>query len=643
MQTVTIQLDQLRPGHEYPGANLNSRIAGRDAELEQLAASIKAEGLLQSLLVCPSPKKDEEAFYVIAGNRRLAALRILAKRNELNGGSDVAAIVRQDVTPIDALRMSLAENDHVPLHPVDRFEAFAAVHAKESKKGHTPDEIVAEIAARYATTEKVVRQSLALGRLAPKVREAWRNGELNAEAAQTFTLESDQKRQEQILEKLKKSRSMRDYEVRHALIGGRHNEDAARLVNFVGIEAYEQAGGKVMRDLFHGQHGVSDPALAKRLADGKLAVECERLIQDGWSWASPADELPQDRWSWVQIEAKPKYEGDEQARLKAIEARIKQLQNDDGDIEEDEGEYERLEDEQGEIIARAHGRGYTAEQRAKSGCELAIGREGELRIKYGVVKPSAKKHLEDRELPKVEREKRKKKQAGAGLSNALAQRLSEQLTHGISAALAKNPKVAIPALIAGFAIGEPVCVMERGLKTKQKSPYASGVGEWRRGARTGNFAGIFDGQLKATDAQHRESLASIAAAALDFQVHRADRKPLADKNIAAICTALDAKAVNAALRETFDAKDYFAGVNSTMRLQAVLEACGEDARDRASKLKKDQQVKFAVDNVPKTGWLPPELRTSHYDGPSAPAKAKGVPKPNAEKKRTAPKRKGKAR
>ena len=641
MQTETIALKHLRFGHEYPGASLNARQAGRDTEIAPLAASIKSEGVLQSLLVCPG-KAKEEAF-VIAGNRRLKALQLLCERGDIAADYDVPVIMRTDVTPTDALRMSLAENEHVPLHPVDRFEAFAVVHAQGAKKGHTPDEIIAEIAARYATTEKVVRQSLALGRLAPKVREAWRAGEINAESAQTFTLEPDTKRQEQILTNLQKRQELDPYSVRHALVGNQRggDHDSAKLVAFVGIEAYEKAGGKVMRDLFKGKHGVSNPALAKKLADEKLKAECDRLVSEGWAWASPAEELPYDRWHWIQIEAKPKYEPGEKERIAEIDARLKKLQNDEF-ADDDEDDYDDLEEEKTDIVARAHGRAYTSEQKAKSGCEVSISRKGELQIKYGVVKPADKKNLETRELPRSEQEKRKKKQAAAGLSNALAQRLSEQLTFAIGAALAKNPKIAIPALIAGFAVGEPVVVVERGLKTKKATPYASGVGELRRGARKGNFASVFQGLIDAGEAQQRDSLAAIAAAALDFQVLHADLKPLADKNIAALCTALEAKAVNAAVREQFDAKDYFAGINSTMRLQAILEACGEDARERASKLKKDQQAKFAIDNVPKTGWLPPELRTSHYDGPTAPAKAKSAAKPPKAIKKSAAKPKRKA-
>lgn len=62
-----------------------------------------------------------------------------------------------------------------------------------------------------------------------------------------------------------------------------------------------------------------------------------------------------------------------------------------------------------------------------------------------------------------------------------------------------------------------------------------------------------------------------------------------------------------------------------------------EARKVAAKPKADV-TKFAIANVPKTGWLPPELRTMHYDGPGA----KKVAAPAAAMKTKATKRKGKS-
>jgi ParB family transcriptional regulator, chromosome partitioning protein len=39
-------------------------------------------------------------------------------------------------------------------------------------------------------------------------------------------------------------------------------------------------------------------------------------------------------------------------------------------------------------------------------------------------------------------------------------------------------------------------------------------------------------------------------------------------------------------------------------------------------MKRDELVKFALANVPKTGWLPVELRTASYAGPTTPKASK---------------------
>ncbi|WP_178384416.1 ParB/RepB/Spo0J family partition protein, partial [Xanthomonas oryzae] len=59
---------------------LNVRRTGRTERIGELAASIEAHGLLQNLTVraVENGRKKPEAFEVVAGGRRLAALKVLA-------------------------------------------------------------------------------------------------------------------------------------------------------------------------------------------------------------------------------------------------------------------------------------------------------------------------------------------------------------------------------------------------------------------------------------------------------------------------------------------------------------------------------------------------------------------------------------
>ena len=64
------------PLHQLVASNANVRRTERKADVEALAASILAHGLLQNLSVQPH---GENRFEVVAGGRRHAALKALAK------------------------------------------------------------------------------------------------------------------------------------------------------------------------------------------------------------------------------------------------------------------------------------------------------------------------------------------------------------------------------------------------------------------------------------------------------------------------------------------------------------------------------------------------------------------------------------
>jgi ParB/RepB/Spo0J family partition protein len=110
-------------------AAANVRRTGRGNGIEELAASIAAHGLLQSLVVRPT-LDDSGApigrYEVVAGGRRLAALKRLAKRKAFGKTGPVPCRVLDGE---DAGEASLAENVvRLDMHPADQFEAFARLH-----------------------------------------------------------------------------------------------------------------------------------------------------------------------------------------------------------------------------------------------------------------------------------------------------------------------------------------------------------------------------------------------------------------------------------------------------------------------------------------------------------------------------------
>lgn len=83
--------------------------------------------------------------------------------------------------------------------------------------------------------------------------------------------------------------------IRRALLA-EHVPVTDKLARFVTLEAYEEAGGTVTRDLFsdEDQGGVwfADPELLQRLAAEKMTVEADAVQAEGWGWVEAFESFP---------------------------------------------------------------------------------------------------------------------------------------------------------------------------------------------------------------------------------------------------------------------------------------------------------------------------------------------------------------
>lgn len=266
----------------------NVRRTHREIGIEQLAASIAAHGLLQSLSVRPVLDKDGEEtgrYAVCGGGRRLAALKLLAKRKQIAKSYAVPYIVSAG----DEEEVSLAENV-VPLnlHPADQFEAFKRL-ADEQGFG------AEEVAARFGLTAHLVRQRLRLGAISPKLMQVYREGGLTMDQMMAFAITEDHARQEQVYDDLRWNKEPSI--IRRALMEGFVRGGDRRAV-FVGPDAYEAAGGEIIRDLFaeDGSGYFADAGLLDRLAAEKLAgIAAEVQAAEGWKWAQSSIDYPHAR------------------------------------------------------------------------------------------------------------------------------------------------------------------------------------------------------------------------------------------------------------------------------------------------------------------------------------------------------------
>jgi ParB family chromosome partitioning protein len=256
---VQVALSKLRSGQMDPRSVKASPEAHR-----RLVASIRAFGLLEPLVVRPMPD-DDECFQVIAGNRRLAALRQIHRNSK--DDPKVSCEVRKVDDPT-AGAISLSENFvREAMHPLDEAEAFARLATDEAKGAEA-------IASQFGVTPRYVRQRMKLAGLAPTVKDAFRANEIDTGTAEAFSAVPED--QQVVIWKELNGHP-------------RHGEQVKQIIAATWIDAGhakfdlkslpEQA---VSRDLF------SDRILVQRTAfleaqSQILVKEQEALREDGWA------------------------------------------------------------------------------------------------------------------------------------------------------------------------------------------------------------------------------------------------------------------------------------------------------------------------------------------------------------------------
>lgn len=264
----------------------NVRRVKAGLSIEDLADDIYRRTLLQSLNVramLDDNGKETGMFEVPAGGRRFRALELLVKTKRMAKDQPVPCVVREAGL---AEEDSLAENVmRVGLHPLDQFRAFSAL----IEAGLSED----DIAARFFVSVSTVRQRLRLASASPALLDVYGDDGMTLEQLMAFTVTENHARQEQVWEQVNGSQSISAHQIRRLL-----TEDAIaandRRVRFIGIDAYTEAGGYVMRDLFSTDDDgwLQDPALVELLVNEKLSEVAQEVGAEGWKWVEAAIDLP---------------------------------------------------------------------------------------------------------------------------------------------------------------------------------------------------------------------------------------------------------------------------------------------------------------------------------------------------------------
>ena len=268
---ITLSASRDIPFNQLVLSQANVRRVKAGVSIEELADDIARRTLLQSLTVRPVQDADggeTGMFEIPAGGRRYRALELLVKRKQLSRTAPIPCVVRTEGL---AEEDSLAENvQRAPLHPLDQFRAFQTLR----EKGQSEE----AIAAAFFIGVAVVRQRLRLASVSPKLLDVYAEDGMTLDQLMAFSVSPDHERQEQVWEAIQRAYNKEPYQIRRLLTEGAVRASDKRA-QYVG-EAYADAGGATLRDLFSSDDGgwLQDVGLLGRLANEKLARDAEAVL-----------------------------------------------------------------------------------------------------------------------------------------------------------------------------------------------------------------------------------------------------------------------------------------------------------------------------------------------------------------------------
>lgn len=588
------------------------------ADIEALAASIAAKGLLQNLVVEPEHKDDgkETGYYLvtIGEGRRLAHL-LRAKRKEIKKAELVRCILD---TAHNAHEISLAENViRSAMHPADQFEAFEKLHREEGMAAE-------DIAARFGVTPSVVKQRLKLGAIAPTLMQAYRDEELTLEELSAFAITDDHARQEKVWNALPPYHRSRDA-ILQALSEGQVSSDDRRAA-FIGAEAYQAAGGAIIRDLFDEEGGgfFADAALLNRLVREKLEAEATTIKAEGWKWIVVEPEFNHEMAAGmrrVYPEAAPLSDAD-QAKLEELEQHHNALGEEDDGSEEAAAKLQALETE---IDALAGAEQYDPEDIAMAGVFICPGHDGETRIERGFIRAEDwKAKLSADKAGSGDGGETGRTDQGKPLSEKLVAELTAYRTAGLRNALAGNPATALTAVVhalaasAFYSRNDNGSCLEVVSRSARLAAHASGIEDCPAMTAIAERHGAWERRIPEDEKQLWGFVARLdQAGQLELLAHCASLSVnalhLAKRTESAAWANADLLAETLGLDMTATwtptAANYFGRVSKERIAEAMREGVSAEAAANIAGMKKLAMAEAAERRLAGTGWLPELLRT----------------------------------
>ena len=601
-----------------------------DAAIEALAASIQHKGMIQNLVVEPEVEDGQLTgfYFATAGEGRRLAQLLRAKRKQIKKTQSIRCYVD---TQNDAGEISLDENvTRTAMHPADQFERF---HELSQTKGWG----VEEIGARFGVSPDIVRRRLRLGAVSPKLMDIYRQDGLTLDQLSAFAITDDHARQEQVFENL--SYNKEPWIIRRDLTADKVPATDRRAM-FVGAEAYIEAGGTIMRDLFSDDQGgfFEDATLLDRLVIERLREVAGEVQAEGWKWAEASVDFPYDHGMRHYYPQRVELSQEDEARLAAASAEYDALVegcDSYADMSDETAEQLRVLDAEIDALT-AKQSVYDPDLIARAGVFISLGSQGQARIERGFVR------AEDEPQPESSSDGEKAEGAqpdsdcgaedsdpdedgGAGkpLSDSLIRDLTAHRTLGLRLALGEQPNVAVVALTHGlvtqlFYRGFGRSCLDISAKSEVLTSHADGIADTKAAEALSDRHDLLGAALP-TDAAHlfshiadmtEQSRMELLAHCVALTVNAVQLPwERSSQRIGAVEELAEAVALDMTATWTPTARSYFGRITKAQIADAVCEAVSSEAAERLAALKKPDMAATAEQLVAPTGWLPSFLRT----------------------------------
>ena len=186
---LTVDLDKLIAREDQPRKNFD------DASLEELANSIKADGVIQPIVV----RKVDDKYEIIAGERRFRASKL--------AGLEKVPVVVKNVTDRKARELALVENiQREDLNPIEEAISLKTLMEEYKLTQQERSDIIGK-------SRSYIANNLRLLNLSDYIKEYLIRGELSPSQGRTLlSLETEEERKKYLDKLLVKEVNIRDVE-----------------------------------------------------------------------------------------------------------------------------------------------------------------------------------------------------------------------------------------------------------------------------------------------------------------------------------------------------------------------------------------------------------------------------------------------